>query len=181
MKKFFGLLFVLVVSVLTARTQDTTTCESHTDGDTSVTVCTSDEYKSVTSCDHDGSSSSCTSTTRRLKDEEDSDENLRELCTSGMNVDCEKLVSRVETHKKVGSICDEDYVRAHQPEKCKKEADDLKLNEQVVSKYLEREEAKRTAKTLELCEKRVFDKDYCETFKKKLQAKAQDHPATEAH
>ena len=180
MTKFVGLLFVLVVSVPIARAQDTTTCESHTDGDTSVTVCTSDEYKSVTTCNHDGSSSSCTSTTRRLKDEEDSDENLRGLCTSGMNVDCDELATRVD-RKKRGSICDEDYVRAHQPEKCKKEADDLKLNEQVVSKYLEREEAKRTAKTLEFCEKRVFDEDYCETFKKKLQAKAQDHPATEAH
>src|SRR5438094_7953761 len=48
MTKFVGLLFVLVVSVPIARAQDTTTCESHTDGDTSVTVCTSDEYKSVT-------------------------------------------------------------------------------------------------------------------------------------
>ena len=71
----------------------------------SVTVCTSDEYKSVTSCNHDGSSSSCTTTTGRLKDEEDSDENLRGLCTSGMNVDCDELATRVDRKKK-GSICD---------------------------------------------------------------------------
>ncbi len=120
------------------------------------------------------------STTRRLKDEEDSDENLRKFCTSGIDVNCDELATRVD-RKKRGSICDLDYVRTHEPEKCKKEADELKLNEEVVSKYLERVEIKRTAKTLELCEKRVFDKDYCETFKKKLQAKAQDHPATEAH
>ena len=105
MKKFFGLLFVLFVSVLTARTQDTTTCESHTDGDVSVTVCTSGEYKSVTSCNHDGSSSSCTTTTRRLTDEEDSDENLRKFCTSGIDVNCDELATRVDRKKK-GSICD---------------------------------------------------------------------------
>ena len=130
-------------------------------------------------CNRDGSS--CTNTTRKLVDEEDSDENLRKFCTAGIKDDCSILASSVDRRKKEGSICDEDYVRTHEPERCKKEADELKLNEEVVSKWLERAEAESTAKTLELCDKQVFEKDYCDTFKKKLQAKAQSHPATEAH
>jgi hypothetical protein len=71
------------------------------------------------------------------------------------------------------NICDMDYVRTHEPEKCKREAEERKLNEAVVSKYSQREDAKRVAKTLELCDQGAFDKAYCETFRKKGQAKAQ--------
>ncbi|SRR6266480_6030998 len=135
MRAFLEVLAVLLILAQIELAQDTTTCESHKDGDVNITVCTSGEYKSVMSCNHDGSS--CTSTTRRLKDAEDSDENLRKFCTAGLDGDCDNLAVRVERRKKVGSICDEDYVRTHEPEKCKKEADELKLNEEIVSKWLE--------------------------------------------
>jgi len=176
MKTFFGLLFILVS--VSARTQSTT-CESYKVDDDSVTVCTSDEYKSVMRCTGDGSK--CTNTTRRLADEEESDENLRKFCTAGIKDDCSELATRVDVRKTGGSICDQDYFRTHEAEKCKKEADELKLNEEVVGKWLEREEAKDTAKRLELCDKKVYEKDYCDAFKKKQQAKAQSQPAKEAH
>ncbi len=178
------LLAVILLSTLFSRAQDSTaTCESYKVDDDSVTVCTSGEYKSVMRCAGDGSK--CTTITRKL-DEDYSDESLRTFCTAGLNDSCSKLASNLDVRKHTdktmgGSICDQDYFRPNNPEKCKKEADELKLNAEVVSKWLEREEAKDTAKRLELCDKKVYEKDYCDALKKKQQAKPEAHPSTDAH
>src|SRR5216684_591020 len=86
----FAIILAVFAIGLQARSQSMS-CESHKDGDASVTVCTSDEgYKSSMRCD----SSGCSSIT--LKETEDTIENLRKFCAAKIEPDCVKLAERVD-------------------------------------------------------------------------------------
>src|SRR5439155_5812505 len=108
-----------------------------------------------------------------------SDDNLRKFCTGGIEDDCKKFADnfllREELRKKDGDLCAQDYYGRTHAEDCKHAAEQRKLDQEMVDKYLSRLEAKRAAKTLELCDKHVFDTAYCAAFKQKLQSKV--HPA----
>src|SRR5438105_3513229 len=174
---------VLALAIGQAHAQSTS-CESYKDGDATVTVCEGDGHKSVMRCDTSGCRSSS------LEDYEDSIEDLRKFCNAALEEDCAKvgnscefrverecgkLASRVDINKKVygdqcnGIIPQFKWITSAE---CSKQADEAKLNDELLARYDARKHDKFTADTLKACDKGILDKPYCDDFKKKVAQKS---------
>jgi hypothetical protein len=132
--------------------QSHTVCESHTDADSSVSTCQNDEQKIVTRCNADGCTSSDGPTNIEI-----SPATLRKLCDEGMEHFCDDLRSQLP---KADSN------------------DEMKKDQEVLERAQVRAKNKFNDATLRLCDKKIFDKDYCDAFKAKLAKN--DKPAAPA-
>ncbi|MGC1451873.1 MAG: hypothetical protein WA830_17735 [Candidatus Sulfotelmatobacter sp.] len=71
------------------------------------------------------------------------------------------------------SQMDADAVRRMEEHEAE-EAEERRLDKEVLSAYWLREKTKHDAKTMELCEKGIFDKAYCDEFKAKQIAESKE-------
>jgi hypothetical protein len=164
----FAALIVLIASVI-AHAQDIS-CESHKDGDTTVVSCESDTHTSVMRCDADGCHSSS------AKKSPISDDILRKMCdgtvqtTPGIMEDsCRKLKISVQTYT---HVCADFLADPKVPNSyCKAGKSNYDVSAVAIEHWRNKASDERTTKTLELCEKGVFDKPYCDNFKSKMGAK----------
>ena len=172
-------------------------CESHDDGDAHVTICEGAGYRSAIRCDTSG----CKSSFFKASSSDQShvtDDDLRTYCKDALEdkcpaklrdafaepdscrpmVDsaCGGLLIRIESFRKVyGDNCDGLVPRFPwiTPTDCRK-LEEMNLDDPLMERYRASKKDKFTAETLKLCDKGVFDKAYCEDFKKKQEHKTED-------